>query len=185
MKKPKLASGFAQKEVDRLETEFDAKAVQMASLTQDAMNEAPVNELEPQTKMTKAKILEADAPKIVPSMTRTANGKKKPEQDAIRKRGWEYIRVIAENVELPGEKIEFWHKPMWAGEDCHFWQIPVNRPIYVPRFVAEHIRSRKYHRLTMQNEMTVETNQFGEMKGKLIATEVRQRLDCRVVGFDS
>lgn len=183
-KKPNVADGLAQKEVDRLDAEFNAKEKQMSEMTQDAMKDAPLKELAPQVKISKEALEKTDAPKIVPCLTRAANGKKKSEQDALRKRAWEYIKVIAENNEVIGEDIEFWHKPMIAGEDLHFWKIPVNKPIYVPRHIAEHIRSRKYHRLKTDENIRVETNQFGDMMGRMIATETRQRLDCRVAGFE-
>ena len=184
MKKPNVTNGPVQKEIDRLDAEFKAKSEQMSNLTQEEINKAPLKEVEPQTKLSQAQIKELDAPKIVPSRTKKANGKKKPEQDSLRKRAWEYIKVICENNEIFQEPLKFWYKPMIGGEDCHYWEIPVGRPVYIPRHVAEHIRSRKYHRLVMQEEMTVEHTQFGEMRGKMVATETRQRLDCRVVGFD-
>lgn len=184
MKKPNVTTGLVQKEVDRLDAEFQAKSHQMSNLTQEEISKAPVKEVEPKTNLSRAQIQEIDAPKIVPTMSKRANGKKKPEQDALRRRAWEYVKVICENNEILQEPLQFWHKPMIAGEDCNYWQIPVGRPVYIPRHLAEHIRSRKYHRLIMQEEMTVERNQFGEMKGKMVATETRQRLDCRVVGFD-
>lgn len=178
MKKPKLASGFAQKEVDRVEAEFKAATDANASLTQDVMSKAPEKESDVEPFMPKRQILQAPVPRIVPTYSRSPNGKKKPEQDALRRRAWEYVQVICTNSEIASENLEFWHKPMIAGEECNFWQIPVNRPVFLPRHVAEHIKTRKYHRLVMQEEITVEHTGFGEMKGKLVASHTVQRLDC-------
>ena len=183
MKKPKLASGFAQKEVDRLDDEFKAKAEQAASLTQDDLAKAPMKQEDVEPFRPKKEILEAPVPRIVPTFSRSPNGKKKPEQDSLRRRAWEYVKVICSNAEIPGEQIEFWHKPAISGEECNYWQIPADRPVLIPRHVAEHIKSRKYHRLKMQEEITVERSGMGEFKGKMVAEHTLQRLDCTPVGF--
>lgn len=183
MKKPKLASGFAQKEVDRLDSEFQAKSEQMSKLTQDDMAQAPVKAMEPQTQMSKKQILSADAPMITPTQSYPSKKKKNPAQDALRREGWEYIRCVCENNEIKGEQLEFWLKPAWDGEDCNFWVIPVNRPVMIPRHVALHIRSRKYHRLMMDEKITIENTGFGEMKGQMVATHTMQRLNCHAEGF--
>lgn len=178
MKKPQLASGFAQKEVDRVDAEFKSTTDANANLTQDVLSKAPVKELVPDPFAPKRQLLSAEVPRIVPTFSRGPNGKKKPEQESLRKRAWEYVKVVCSNMEVAGEQIEFWHKPPISGEDCNFWQVPVNRPVWIPRHVAEHIKSRKYHRLMMQEEITVESSGYGEFKGKMVASHSLQRLDC-------
>lgn len=182
MNKLKVSTGVAQKEIDRLDAEFNAKQQQMSSLSQDEMNKAPIAETEHQTKLSKQEVKQYDAPEIKPSQTIPGIGKRKPEQDNLRRRAWELVKVVAENCEVIGEKIELWHKAPFSGEPCTFWQIPVNKPIYIPRFLADHLMTRNYHRLVMQ-ETPVENNQYGQVIGQMIASETRRRLDCRIVGF--
>jgi len=181
MEKPKLSSGQARKEVDRLETEFQEKAKQMSSMTQDEIATAPVKETESKVEMSKKEIIQFDAPMIKPSHKIHGIGKPKAEQEGLRKKAWEYVKVVAENLEVHGETIEFWHKPPYSGEPCCFWQVPVNKPVYVPRFVADHLSTRCYHRLVMQEKTT--NLGHGEITSTLVATETRRRLDCRTVGF--
>lgn len=178
MNKPKLNAGFAQKEVDRLDSEFDAKQEQMSSLTQDEMNKAPKKEQEPQAVLSKREEKSYDAPVIKPSQTVPGIGKRKPEQDSLRRQAWELVKVVVENRESIGESIELWHKAPFGGEPCTFWQLPTNKPIYIPRFLADRIKKCNYHVLTTV-EQSIGRNEWGEMIGKMVATETRNRLDCR------
>lgn len=178
MKKPKLASGIAQKEVDRLEAEFDAKQRQAETLLHADKSQVPVKETPAEKFMPNPDVLKKEMPRITPTWSRPANGKKKPEQDSLRRHAWEYVEVICTHNEIAGETMEFWLKPAISGEDCNFWQVPVNRPVKIPRHVAEHIKTRKYCRLMMLEEMTVERQGPYEFKGKLTYSHTVQRLDC-------
>jgi hypothetical protein len=178
MKKPKLAHGFAQKEVDRLDAEFTAKEQEAQKLLETNKDLLPVQETAPEKFMPNPDSLKKNIPRISPTWSKPANGKKKPEQDSLRRKAWEYVEVICAHNEISGETLEFWLKPMIAGEDCNFWQVPVNRVVMIPRHVAEHIKTRKYARLMMQEEMTVERQGPYEFKGKMTYSHTVQRLDC-------
>lgn len=184
MKKPELASGMAQKEVDRVEKQFNEQSERMQNFTQDKMQNAPVKEVAPQTEITKGQFMREDAPRITPVHAYPSRGgTKKPEQDGLRRKAWEYVRCICENLECPGEDLDFWLKPPLSGEDCNNWKIPVNKVVMIPRHVAEHLASRKYHRLYMDENITVMDTGFGQMKGQLTASKTVHRLNCRAEGF--
>lgn len=154
---------------------------EMSALTQDAMQDAPLHETEAQTQMSKREIEAYDAPLIKPTRSMPSSGKSLEKEKKMREDGWKYIKVIAENNEVNGEMIEFWLKK-FAGDPVNFWQVPVNKPVYLPRHVAEHLSNRKYHVFKMQDRPMHEV-QFGEPASKLVCQETRRRLDCRSVQF--
>jgi hypothetical protein len=63
----------------------------------------------------------------------------------------EYVRFIAENVEIGGERIEIWTRP-FPGMPAEFWEVPVNKPIWGPRYLAEQIKRKHYNRLKMEDK---------------------------------
>ncbi|HEX5553450.1 MAG TPA: hypothetical protein VFX43_09400 [Chitinophagaceae bacterium] len=154
---------------------------QMSALTQDAMQSAPLHEVEAQTKMTKKQVEEYDAPVIRATKSMPSTGKALPQEAQAREDGWKYIKCIAENNEVVGEMIEFWYKK-FSGDPIYFWQVPVNKPIYLPKHVAQHISDRKYHVMKMQSKPIHEVA-FGEPMDRLVCQETRRRLDCRSVQF--
>ena len=89
----------------------------------------------------------------------------------------QYVRIIAENNEIKGDHIEIWTKP-YPGVAAQFWNVPVNKPIYVPRYLAEQIKRKFYHRLQMQ-EQIVENNSIGSVYGKIVVDTTISRLDAR------
>lgn len=63
----------------------------------------------------------------------------------------EYVRFIAENVEVGGERIEIWTRP-YPGMPAEFWEVPVNKPIWGPRYLAEQIKRKHYNRFRMEDK---------------------------------
>jgi len=80
-----------------------------------------------------------------------------------------------------GEIIEMWTKP-FAGMPCQFWKIPVNKPIWAPRFVAEQIKRAKYHILSMRDTVTAGADQMGQYYGTMAVDSTVQRLDAHPIG---
>jgi hypothetical protein len=97
---------------------------------------------------------------------------------------WEFDRqqvaFIAEHKEVQGESLDLWTKP-FPGCNCEEWVVPVNVPVWGPRYLAEQIKRKYYNRLSIDENKQVGTNQAGTMYGQLIVSEQKQRLDCHPV----
>lgn len=148
------------------------------------MNAAPKLETEPQTKLSSKEIEKSDAPYIKP--VRSINSKE-PFNEKYRdlhKQAWEYIKCIVENNEILGEAVECWTK-RFPGDPAHFWKIPVNKPVYIPRLLAEQLSQCRYHRLSMEasNAQVTGSDQMGTYIGNMVVDHTKQRIDCRPVGF--
>lgn len=175
MTKPKVNSD-SQRELDKVQTQFDDFNNQVQELTLDRMNQAPKQDVEPQTKLSQSEIQKSKDIYLKP--TRSI-GSKEPFNEKWREQynfAKEYVQFIAENKEILGEDIEIWTKP-FPGLPAEFWRVPVNKPVWGPRYLAENIRDRKYHRLTMDNRPT---SSDGNMTyyGNLIVDNTIQRLDA-------
>jgi hypothetical protein len=75
--------------------------------------------------------------------------------------------------------IEIWTRP-YGGVPAEFWKVPVNKPIWGPRHLAEQIKRCSYHRLSMQNT-TTNSDGVGQYYGSLAVDSTIQRLDARPV----
>jgi len=52
----------------------------------------------------------------------------------------EYVTGVYENMIITGEPQDLWYNPPeLPGEDYCCWKIPANRPIAIPRFLAQHL----------------------------------------------
>jgi hypothetical protein len=61
------------------------------------------------------------------------------------KHGWEYVKGMFENIIVNGEAITFWLSLYPGDPDC-MWEIPANKPVFVPRHVANHLEKiMEYH----------------------------------------
>lgn len=59
---------------------------------------------------------------------------------------WEYVRGMFENYIVGSESLTFWLSLYPGDPDC-LWEIPPNRPVYIPRHVAKHLEEvMKYHK---------------------------------------
>jgi hypothetical protein len=173
--KPKIK----ESELDKLEKQFDAFNENVQQLTQDRMNEAPKLELEPQTKLSSSEIEKSKEIHLKPSRS---IGSSQKFNERFREQ-WEYdkqyVQFIAENNECKGDMIEMWTRP-YGGVPAEFWNVPVGKPIWGPRHLAEQIKRSSYHRLSMQNT-TTNADGMGQYYGTLAVDSTIQRLDARPV----
>lgn len=140
------------KEVEKLQEKFDKFDQQVKDLTQDRMNQAPVQETEQQTQLSTKQIDNAKKVWLKPER-RLADGQKfNPRFEKDWKYDQEYVQFIAEHKEIIGEMIEIWTHP-YGGVGCEFWKVPTNKPVWGPRYLAEQIRRAKYHRLRMDQTL--------------------------------
>ncbi len=171
--KPKIADV----ELDKLNDQFKAFEESVESMSLDRMNQAPKKEEEPQTKLSQNEIEKSKDIYLKPA--RSISGRE-PFNEKYRndfKFSTEYVRFTAENKEIIGETIELWTKP-FAGMPCEFWKVPVNKPIWAPRHLAERIKNCKYHRLVMHQQTTTGSDGMGQYYGAMAVDTSVQRLDA-------
>lgn len=176
--KPKVTS-TAEKELDKAQEQFQAFDENVKSMTMDRMNQAPKEEAEPQHKMSTREQQAAPDFYLKPAKTISGSGKfnEKFREDYNFQK--EFVQFIAENREI-GSLIEIWTRP-FPGMPAEFWEVPCNKPVWGPRYLAEQIKSKSYHRLVMQENVITQEVGVGRMYGQLAADTTIQRLDARPV----
>lgn len=171
-----------EKEMDKLQKQFDAFETQVKDLTLDRMNEAPKADIEPQTKLSSKELDKSKRIWLKPERIISDPAKF---NEAFRSE-WEFkkecVQFIAENKEIIGEAIEIWTRP-FGGVGAEFWRVPVNKPVWGPRYLAEQIRKKFYHRLRMDESR--QTLHEGGMSyyGAMVADTTVPRLTAEPV-FD-
>lgn len=177
--KQKPTTSSSQKELDKAQSQFDEFKESVESLTLDRMNMAPKKETEPQACLSSKELSKTNAlflkPKRQISSKEKFNEKFRDDFNFASER----VGFIAENLEIIGETINMWTKP-FPGMSAEEWEIPVNKPVNAPRYVAEQLKKCSYHRLIMQDKPTSQGSE-GTYFGTMIADTTKQRLDAHPV----
>jgi hypothetical protein len=147
--KPKLSNSQSQNELDKAEKQLEAFEENIKEMTMDRMNASAKPDVEPQTQLSskeinKSKDIYLKPERIIASRDKF-NEKFREEYNFAK----EYVQFIAQNKEIIGEAIEIWTRP-YGGVSAEFWKVPVSKPVWGPRYLAEQIRRKIYHRLIMQ-----------------------------------
>lgn len=179
--RPKKIKSEGQKELDRVEKQFEQYEKDISSLTQDEMNKAPKLEEDTQTKISQKELNKTNATYLKPVkliMSREKfNEKFRPDYEFQKER----VNFIAENKEIEGEVIDMWTKP-FPGLPAEEWKIPVNKPVNAPRYVAEQIKGCSYHVLMMnpdaEESNRISSDGMGDYYGKMVVKYQKQRLDA-------
>ena len=180
-KKPKVANSLAQKELDKAEKQFEAFDDNIKEMTMDRMNNAPKEDLEPQTKISQKDLEKSKDVYLKPfksiscSHTDKFNEKFRKDYEFDK----EYVHFIAENKEIIGETIDIWTRP-YGGMAAEMWKVPCNKPVWGPRYLAEQIKRKCYHRFVMQQVATGEDNR-GQYYGSMAVDTTIPRLEARPV----
>jgi len=178
--KPKPRSGLGEQELDKAQKQFDAFDQNIKELTQDQLSKAPVLEQEAQTKLSQNQIANAKDIYLKPKRSIAS---KEPFNEKFRDAylyDKQYVNFIAENKEIIGESITLWTKP-YAGLPAEEWVVPVNKPIYGPRYLAEQIRKCHYHQLSMNEQEVVARDNSVEYCGRMVADKTVPRLTAEPV----
>lgn len=175
--RPKSQNSLAAQEMDKAEKQFDKFDEEIKSMTMDRMNEAPKKEVEPQTKLSQNEIARSKDIYLKPDKTIGCREKFNEKFRAAYEFDKEYVQFTAENKEIIGETIEMWTKP-FAGIPAQFWKVPVNKPVWAPRYVAEQIKRRTYHRLKMDDTQNTGRDGTGVFYGQMAVDTTIQRLDA-------
>jgi len=168
------------KELDKAQEQFDAFEKEVKDLTLDRMNEAPKVETEQQTKLSQREIEKNNDLYIKPKRQIGSKEKFNEKYREAYEYAKQYVNIIAEHKEIIGERIEMWTKP-FAGLPAEEWEIPTNKPVWVPRYVAEQISRAKYHRLTMNENKAISSDGTGTFYGQMVAENTIQRLDAHPI----
>jgi len=173
--KPNVNSA-ARKEMDKSEKQFDDFQEQVSALTLDRMNKAPLQEVEPQTKIAQRDIAKSKDVYLKPIRSIGSKEKFNEEYRDQWNHDKEYIHMVFENREVIGETIDCWTKP-YAGVPAEEWMLPTNKPVWVPRYVAKQIAKCKYHRMRTEDRTT---NAEGGMTyyGSMVVDQTIARLDA-------
>lgn len=110
-------------------------------LNVDKINEtAPKQEeKEPEVQFSKKELAKMEGvPYIEPVRKLQAIGTLPEKWRKERDRDWEYVKGIFENEVYRGEPIRFSFSK-WPGDPDCVWEVPANRPVYVPRMIAKHL----------------------------------------------
>lgn len=175
-------SSESQKELDRIEAQFDKFHEEVKQINIDSMAGAKKQETEPQTKLSQEQIQKNNDLYLKP--VRTVSSAEKF-NEAFREDynfSKEYVNFIAEHKELIGEKIEKWTKP-FPGMPAEYWEVPTNRPVWGPRYLAESIKAARYHKFSMSESDLKNTSPGyeGTYVGRMISDTIVQRLDAHPV----
>lgn len=180
--KPKMSNSASQREIDKVEVQFEKFDQEVKSMTLDRMSSAPKDESsEQQTKMSQREAQRAKEITLKPDRFLSDNQKfnEKFRED------WEfdkqYVNFIAEHKEIQGDTIEMWTHP-YGGKGAEFWKIPSGKPVWGPRYLAEQIKKCSYHRLKMQEERIQSQDHMGTWTGTLTVDTTVQRMDAYPVG---
>ncbi|CAB4126523.1 hypothetical protein UFOVP80_22 [uncultured Caudovirales phage] len=139
-----------EKEIkEQVEMVKEVAAIQseMSSLTTDKISEtAPEAKDEYDVSEVKKKAEKENAIFIEPKIRMQAFGKLKPDWKKKRDYDWEYVKGSFQPEIVNGrpsmEPRKFWHCK-WPGDQDCFWDIPVDRPVYVPRMIAKLLSGEK------------------------------------------
>lgn len=176
-KKPKVTSSLAEKELDSAEKQFEAFDNNIKEMTMDRMNMAPKEEVEPQTKLSQVQLEKSKDIYLKPKHTITSRDKFNEDYRSQYNFDKEYVHFIAENKEIIGENMTIWTRP-YAGMPAEEWDVPCNKPVWGPRYLAEQIKRKFYHRMVMQQGTTIGGDQMGSYYGSMAVDTTIQRLDA-------
>ena len=168
------------KETEKAIKEFDSFDNSVKDLTMDNMNLAPVKDVEPQSDQLKISQKEKNNREIYlkPEKTIGCSDKFNEKFRSDYEFSKELVCFEAENIEIIGESIEVWTRP-FGGVAAQYWKVPVNVPVWGPRYLAEQLTKCRYHRLKMQENEIVGGDGRGTYLGKMVANETIHRLNAR------
>ena len=186
LSRPQVNS-FGQHELDKAEKQFEAFEQNMKDVTSNApapnlkrMDLSRKKDESLQVEISQNQINNCKDIYLKPTKS---IGSKEKFNERFRD-SWNYDRqtvgFIAENKEVIGETIDVWTKP-YPGVPAEEWIVPVNVPVFGPRYLAEQIKRKYYNRLISDQTKTTGTNQMGTMYGQIVVEEQRQRLDAHPI----
>jgi hypothetical protein len=183
--KPKVNS-FGQKELDKAQAQFDKFDAEVKSMTHDRMNAVPKADTEGH-QIAQKEIEKKNDIYLKPKRTLFAVDKNTGKSPSFNERfreeynfQKEYVNFVFENKEITGETTTIWTRP-FPGLPAEEWEVPTNKPIWGPRYLAEQIKRKFYHRLKMDESVTTSSDGRGQFYGAMAVDSTVQRLDAHPV----
>lgn len=174
------SSSLAEKEMDKVEAQFNEFNDQVQSMTMDRMNMTPKQDIEQQTKISSNEIAKNNHLYLKPYRQIGCRDKFNEDYRKQYEFDKEYVNFIAENKEIIGETIEIWTRP-YGGMPAEWWKVPCNKPVWGPRYLAEQIKRKSYHRLVMKEHTHTGADDAGQYYGSMAVDTSIQRLDAHPV----
>lgn len=173
--RPHVNSG-GQKELDKADTEFKKFDSEIKEMTLDRMNMAPHAET-PEARVSQKEIQKNNDIYLKPLRTVTSREKfnEKFRDDYNFKK--EYVNFIAQHNELIGADIEKWTKE-FPGQPAEYWEIPTNKPVWGPRYLAESLTKCSYHVFSMDEGSVSNSDGRASYTGKMVVDCVKHRLNA-------
>jgi len=181
LSKPQVNSA-GQAELDRAEKQFD-------EFNKDVSSKAGIVPAPKKMDLSRRHDVEMQVPLSTNQITGSKDiylkpkksiGSKEKFNEKFREQ-WEFdkqkVAFIAEHKEIQGESLDLWTKP-YPGCNAEEWIVPVNVPVWGPRYLAEQIKRKYYNRLSMAENKATSADQYGTYTGQLIVSEEKQRLDA-------
>jgi hypothetical protein len=161
------------------------------SVSMDEASQAPMEEEEPQTKISKKESKNSKDIFLKPKRTifpspHPKTGKIEVFNEKFRKQyeyESKYVKFIAENLEIIGETISLWTRP-YGGLAAQEWDVPTNKPVWGPRYLAEQIKRKHYSRFVME-DAPVSREGHGTYYGTMAVESKRHRLNAHPAPEDS
>jgi len=177
--KPKVTSS-AEKELDRIDKDFKEFDDNVKNLTMDRMNAVPKAETAPQVDRSQAELRNTKDVYLKPNRTISVRDKFNEKFRESWEYDKQYVQFEAENHEIIGETIDIWTRP-YGGVSAEYWQVPTNKPVWGPRYLAEQIKRASYHRLKMEQSVINSNDHAGSYYGQMAVDTTVQRLDAKPV----
>jgi hypothetical protein len=177
MKERPNLNSEASKELDKVEKQFDSFKEDVDKMTLDRMNMTPKAESEPQTNLSQKEIFNSKDIYLKPIKVVGCQDKFNEKWRDDYNFQKQYVQFQAENKEIIGEEIDLWTRP-FPGMPAEEWKIPVNKPVWGPRYLAEQIKRCYYHRLIMQPNVGTGSDHAGQYYGTMAVDTTVARLDA-------
>ena len=87
---------------------------------------------------------------------------------------WEYVEVTIRHAETPGDSVDAW-TGKWGCDPAHYWILPTQKLIAIPRHLAVQLSKCKYHRL-VANDRPLAHSQFGLFTGGMAVDSIVERI---------
>lgn len=167
------------KQANQAQENFDEFDASVKELSKDIKAPAKRLEEEPQTKLSQRDIDRSKDIYLKPTRTVSCPPNQKFNEKFREKYEFdkEYVQFIAEHKEIQGETIDIWTRP-YGGMAAEYWQVPTNKPVWGPRYLAEQIKNCNYKRLTIQQSTVTGADNMGQYFGQLVVDSTVQRLDA-------
>ena len=176
--KPKSTNSLSERELDKAAKTFDKFDQEVKNLTLDRMNESPRDKSE--MSLSQKEIQNSKDIYLKPERSIGGRDKFNEEFRDDYEFSKEYVHFVAEHKEIPGDTIEVWTRP-FGGMPAEFWKVPSGKPVWGPRYLAEQLKRKFYHRLKTDQGMVTSADGNGQYYGSLVVDSTVARLDAQPV----